>query len=512
MPRPSSTPWARTGRPAAATASARAASARAGGLLRHRLQRRVQLVPERRLARHLRRRLRRRHATPWPAPSPVCAAAGNCGTLICSPFLCTTAALAAPPPATRRHRLRPRLRVQPRPPVRRPSSEVDGDPGTCGLGKAGGTGGATGGLGALLAITLASLRRRPEAPSPHVKRPFPSHSSRSPLAAPLAWGSPARGPTSPGRTRDPASETRRFALWRLRLPRRCGSTGAQLVYVNPISLNTENAGETSWIEHRLRVDGAGRDWRGEDPDRLLDGRALRGASGATTGRSAATAASNAGTHVDAKNPNVATPCVALRDTTNPLSPTAYGYTACPADIFTARAQALRRGHNTFGLLRVGRQPSVQPGLRRAGRRRRRPHRQPVRASPPRATTSIAPLRHRPLEAFEAREAPRHLRQLKGSSSPSRTTGWLVTSDPEDLGAAVNQWDTALRFLMPRHALGSDSCVVTAYHAYRWDALYSTRINAIGLRAMSRAFGDVTPGSTPRSTWGRREEIWPPRTR
>ena len=32
------------------------------------------------------------------------------------------------------------------------------------------------------------------------------------------------------------------------------------MYVNPISLNTQNAAETSWIEHRLRLDGAA-DWR-----------------------------------------------------------------------------------------------------------------------------------------------------------------------------------------------------------------------------------------------------------
>jgi hypothetical protein len=81
---------------------------------------------------------------------------------------------------------------------------------------------------------------------------------------------------------------------------------------------------------------------------------------------------------------------------------------------------------------------------------------------------------------------------------------LVTSDPQDLGAAVNQWDTALRFLMPRYAFGSD-LLIAAYHAYRWDALYNSRINALGLRAMSR-FGDFHAGLDVSTNLGTTQEI------
>jgi hypothetical protein len=101
---------------------------------------------------------------------------------------------------------------------------------------------------------------------------------------------------------------------------------------------------------------------------------------------------------------------------------------------------------------------------------------------------------------------------KGERSPSPDEGLVlaiaydryVTGDPQDLGAAVNQWDTALRFALPRYAFGRD-LLVSAYHAYRWDGLYSTKINSLGLRAMSR-FGDFHVGIDVATNLGTTREI------
>src|SRR6185295_2296713 len=73
-------------------------------------------------------------------------------------------------------------------------------------------------------------------------------------ADPFTTGAPPRPPAEPWSDNDPAREPRRFALGNFGF-RGGAEYRAQLVYVNPISLNTENAREVSWIEHRLRLDG-----------------------------------------------------------------------------------------------------------------------------------------------------------------------------------------------------------------------------------------------------------------
>jgi hypothetical protein len=84
------------------------------------------------------------------------------------------------------------------------------------------------------------------------------HSFLLGLALGLGWTSTA-GAAEPWSDPDPPQEWRRFPLGDFGF-RGGAEYRAQFVYVNPISLNTESARETSWIEHRLRVD-AGADWR-----------------------------------------------------------------------------------------------------------------------------------------------------------------------------------------------------------------------------------------------------------
>ncbi len=172
------------------------------------------------------------------------------------------------------------------------------------------------------------------------------------LALQLTSAAEARA-VEPWSDPDPPAEPRRFALGDFGF-RGGAEYRAQLVYINPISLNTESARETSWIEHRLRLDTT-IDWR--DKIRIVFSTdVLSGVLWGDNGAYGGTPSALSGTHVGAKDPNVTSTCVGLRDGGDPLNPEAYGYTVCPADIFTVR-KLYGEVALPFGLLRVGRQPT-----------------------------------------------------------------------------------------------------------------------------------------------------------
>ena len=295
---------------------------------------------------------------------------------------------------------------------------------------------------------------------------------------------------------DPAQEWRRYTLGDFGL--RAGAEyRAQFVYVNPISLNTENARETSWIEHRLRLD-AGADWR--DKVRivasvdLLDG-VLWGDNGTYGGDPSA----NAGTNANARNPNVTRPCVALRNGGDPLDPQAYGYTLCPADNLKVR-KLYGEVVLPFGLLRIGRQSvNIGTGVQAADGDGR-----PNRFGVSKGGNFVDRILFatKPLEALK----PAHLRSASPNDGLILALAYdrIVTDDPQNLGAAVNQWATALRFAAPRWEGGSE-LLLSGYHAYRWDGQFSTKIHSVGLRAMSR-FGDVSAGFDVAANLGTTLEI------
>jgi hypothetical protein len=306
---------------------------------------------------------------------------------------------------------------------------------------------------------------------------------------------PPRPVVEPWSDADPPAPPRRFALGDFGF-RGGAEYRAQFVYVNPISLNTENARQVSWIEHRLRLD-AGGDWR--DKVRIvLSADVLDGVLWGDNGSFGGTPGSNAGTNVDAKNPNVTVPCVTLRGQ-NPLDPQAYGYGICTGNTITVR-RAYGEVVLPFGLLRVGRQPvNIGTGVQSADGDGR-PNRFGVSGTGNLVDRIL--FATKPLEALK----PARLR----STSPDEGLIFAiaydrwVTDDPQVLGAAVNQWDTALRFAAPRWALGRD-LLVAAYHAYRWDGQYATSINSLGLRAMSR-FGDFQAGFEIATNLGTTREI------
>ena len=267
--------------------------------------------------------------------------------------------------------------------------------------------------------------------------------------------------------------------------------------MNPISLNTESARETSWIEHRLRVDGAA-DYK--DKIRVaFSSDVLNGVLWGDTGPSGGDPSANSGTHVNAKDPNVSSPCVALRGSGDPLQASSYGYTVCSADVFTVR-RLYGDVVLPFGLLRIGRQAvNLGSGIQAVdgdGRTNR------FGVAGTGNYVDRVLFATKPLEALK----PKDQRSLSPDEGLILALAYdrYVTGDPQDLGAAVNQWDTALRFALPRYAFGRD-LLVSAYHAYRWDAVYSTKINSVGLRAMSR-FGDFHVGIDLATNLGTTREI------
>jgi hypothetical protein len=154
----------------------------------------------------------------------------------------------------------------------------------------------------------------------------------------------------------------------------------------------------------------------------------------------------------------------------------------------------------FGLLRVGRQPvNIGTGVQAADGEGRANRFGIARTG---NLVDRILFATKPLEAFKA--------AMDRNASPDEglilALGYdrLVNDSPQVPGAAVNQWDTALRFAMPKHALGGD-LLVAGYHVHRWDKQFGSKINSFGLRAMSR-LGPIFAGFDLAANIGTTREI------
>ncbi len=255
---------------------------------------------------------------------------------------------------------------------------------------------------------------------------------------------------------------------------------AQFLYINPIGLNSEADRETSWIEHRLRLDAAV-DYR--DKVRVvLSSDVLDGVLWGDNGDFGGTPSSNSGINVSTKNPNVTRPCVGL---TGPdaLDANSYSYTVCPQEPIKIR-KAYGEVSLPFGLLRIGRQP-VNLGMGvQAADGDGRPNRFGISRTG--SVVDRVLFATKPLEAFKPKEQ-RSTSANEGLILALAYDRW-VTDNPENLGRSLHQWDTALRFLAPRYAFGSD-LLLSVYHAHRWDSTYNTKVNSLGGRLTSRFLND-----------------------
>ncbi len=271
---------------------------------------------------------------------------------------------------------------------------------------------------------------------------------------------------------------------------------ANWLYVRPISVAQKGAENAEWMEHRLRVDFTA-DYKDKvkivTSTDVMDG-VLWGDNGTWHGDPP----SNAGIHVNAKNPNQTTTCVRYRGG-DALEPGAYGYGLCPQETWRVR-RLYGEVALPFGVLRVGRQPvNIGMGIQNSdgdGRTNR--------FGFARAGNFVDRILFatKPLEGLKA-PAERNLSATEGLFVALGYDRY-VTGDPHLFGDDLNQAFWAVRAAYPRWWGGRD-LVIAFNHAYRWDRAYSSRIHNLGVRAMSR-FGDFGAGFEVVTNQGRTREI------
>jgi hypothetical protein len=310
---------------------------------------------------------------------------------------------------------------------------------------------------------------------------LPSLSLAACLAALLAAPAPADG-AEPWSDHDPAGESTRYAVGDFGF--RAGAEyRAQWLTVDPISPNAESGRRVSWLEHRLRLDGTV-DYR-DKVSLVVSTDVLDGALWGDNGDLGTEPEPNAGVNVGAKAPNTARPCVRSRGG-DVLDPEAYGYGLCEAELFRFR-RLYGQVALPFGVLRVGRQ-AANLG---AGVQNNDGEGRANRFGVARAGNYVDRILFatKPLEALKPKER-RDTSPDRGLILALAYDRW-VTDSVHLFGDDLNQTNLALVFREPRHALGTD-LVASAYWAHRWDAQYTTRVNSVGARAMSR-FGPIYAG-------------------
>lgn len=277
---------------------------------------------------------------------------------------------------------------------------------------------------------------------------------------------------------DPKGQGSRYALDKFGF--RAGAEyRANLLYVNPIALNSESNRRVSWIEHRLRLD-VGVDYL--DKVRLYaSADMLDGVLWGDNGTLASGPEPNFGTNINARSPNVTTPCVGLRGP-DPLNADDYGYTLCSQEQVRFR-KAYGDVVLPIGLLRVGRQSANNGTGIQAADGDGRPNR--FGFSRQGNLVDRILFATKPLEAFKPKEE-RDTSENRGLILALAYDRW-VTDSVQLFADDVQQVDVAVRFLAPKLGPARD-LFLGGYYVHRWDDANSSSINSFGLKAISR-FGD-----------------------
>lgn len=336
-------------------------------------------------------------------------------------------------------------------------------------------------IGAFPALEKNSESSRPDVVSAGVhlttstaRRPFARFTALAALAL-LSLATATAHAHDPWSDPDPPNEGSRWTMGDFGF--RAGAEyRAQFLYINPIGLNSEKDREVSWLEHRLRLDAAV-DYR--DKVRVvISTDVLDGVLWGDNGDFGGTPGSGSGTNVGTKNPNVTRPCVGLTGA-DPLDANSYAFAVCPQDPLKIR-KAYGEVALPFGLLRIGRQPvNLGTGVQAADGDGRANRFGVARTG---SVVDRILFATKPLEAFK----PKDQRSTSANEGLIFALAYdrLVTDNPGNLGQSVHQWDTALRFLAPRYAFGTD-LLLSVYHAHRWDSTYNTKINSFGGRFTSK---------------------------
>ncbi len=294
---------------------------------------------------------------------------------------------------------------------------------------------------------------------------------------------------------DPSSPPKRIAVSDIGI-RGAAEYRAQLLYVNPIALNSETDRRIGSLDHRLRLD-LGVDYK--DLVRIntsVD--ALSGVLWGDNGDLNTEPQTTSGANVNTRNVNSARTCVSFREG-DPLTPQAYGYDLCPAnDFFVRRAYGDVR--TPIGLLRVGRQAFTE-GMGTAvadgdGRKNR------FGVSGIGNNVDGILFATKPLEAFVP-EAERDTSETRGLFLIVRYDR-LVTDELRFFGDDVHNIIEGLRYLAPEYSLGKN-LELRLIHNYRWDDRNGTSVHAVNARAVS-SFGRFTIGADATVVVGKTREV------
>ena len=261
---------------------------------------------------------------------------------------------------------------------------------------------------------------------------------------------------------------------------------AQWLYVHPISLNTETARNVSMIQQRLRLEATA-----DSQDKIkivfssdvLDG-GLWGDNGAYGGNPS----SNAGTSIDAKNPNDVRPCIGLRDASlDPLNYNSYGTTLCPLNPLTIR-RLYGEVVLPFGVVRIGRQAVIDGmgvfATDGDGRHNR------FGASGTGNYVDRILFATKPLEAFK-KQADRDTSATRGLFL-GLAYDRVVQDSPQSFADDVHQFGGAIRFIAPK--VGPLRDVYANYYlSHRWQEGVS---GVSGTGALVEAAPDTVAGELP----------------
>jgi hypothetical protein len=295
---------------------------------------------------------------------------------------------------------------------------------------------------------------------------------------------------------DPASPPKRVPVFSDIGVRGAAEYRAQLLHVNPISLNSVADRRISSIDHRLRLDG-GVDYK--DIVRLTTSvDALSGVLWGDNGDLDKDPPPAFGANVNTRNVNSARVCVGYREG-DPLTPSAYGYALCPADDWFVR-RAYGEVVTPIGLFRVGRQPFTE-GMGTAvadgdGRQNR------FGVSGTGNNVDGVMFATKPLEAF----SPPDKRDTSADRGLFLILRYdrLVTDKLRFFSDDLHNVVEGLRYLAPVHPLGRD-LELRLIHSYRFDDANGTGIHAVNARATS-SFGRLSAGFDATLIAGKTREV------
>ena len=308
---------------------------------------------------------------------------------------------------------------------------------------------------------------------------------------------PARAnPPEPWSDHDPAAPPTRFALGDLGF-RGGAEYRANVLTIRPLALTDEAPRDASWIEHRLRLDGAVDYQEKVKLTTSID--ALDGVLWGDNGDLARPPESSSGANINSKNVNSARLCMGLREG-NPFDPKSYSYTNCPADAFFIR-RLYGDISTPIGLFRVGRQATTAGAAVALNDGDGRANRFGF-ANRGNSVDRIL-FATKPLEAFK----PKSERDKTESKGGFLILAYdrVVGDSPQILQDDVHQWVTAVRWLDPKVTRELRDVEFRAFHAYRWDSRNETRINAIGGRVTAR-FADLFAGVDAVGILGKTREV------